>query len=86
VSIRALASSLGLAKDTVARAVRPLRDIELIVAVPRRTTFGSFDAGSYRLAVPEPCIAVVCVPQPVARPSIGSARRPSGQLSFLLED
>jgi DNA-binding transcriptional MocR family regulator len=86
VSIRALASSLGLAKDTVARAVRRLRDIELIVAEQRRTTVGSFDAGSYRPAVPEPCIAVVCIPQPVARPSAGSARRPSGQLSLLPED
>jgi hypothetical protein len=85
VSIRALASSLGLAKDTVARAVRRLREIELIVAEQRRTTVGSFDAGSYRLAVPEPCIAVVCIPRPVARPSAGSARRLSGQLSLLPE-
>ena len=85
VSIRALASSLGLAKDTVARAVRRLRGIGLIDAEQRRTTVGSFDAGSYRLTVPEPCIAVVRIPPPVARPSNGSARRPSGQLSLLPE-
>ena len=85
VSIRALASSLGLAKDTVARAVRRLRDLGLIVAEQRRTTVGSFDAGSYRLTVPTPCIAVVRIPQPVAHSSTRSASRPSGQLSLLLE-
>ena len=85
VSIRALASPLGLAKDTVARAVRRLRKIGLIDADQRRTTVGSFDTGSYRLPVPERCIAVVRIPQPVARASTGSARRPSGQLSLLPE-
>ena len=85
VSIRVLASSLGLAKDTVARAVRRLREIELIDADQPRTNLGSFDAGSYCLAVPEPCIAVVRIRQPVGHPSTGSVRRPSGQLSLLLE-
>jgi len=85
VSIRTLASALGLAKDTVARSVRRLRDLGLIVAEQRRTTAGSFDAGSYRLAVPTPCIAVVRAPQPVASPSTRSTRCPSGQLSLLLE-
>ena len=37
VSIRSLASSLGLAKDTVGRAVRRLRDLGVIVAVQARS-------------------------------------------------
>jgi DNA-binding transcriptional regulator YhcF (GntR family) len=36
MTIRSLASSLGLAKDTVARAVRRLRDLGFIVAVQAR--------------------------------------------------
>ena len=88
VSIRSLASSLSLAKDTVNRAVRRLRDLGVIAAVQARSESGAFEAGSYRLAVPVACISVVCPSQPsvassAARPS--SARRSSGQLSLLSE-
>jgi DNA-binding transcriptional MocR family regulator len=69
VSIRSLASSLGLAKDTVARAVRRLRDLGVIVAVQARTSSGVFDAGSYRLAVPVACMSVACPSRPAAAPS-----------------
>lgn len=88
VSVRSLASSLGLAKDTVGRAVRRLRNLGVIVAVQARSESGVFEAGSYRLAVPVACISVACPSQPslalrAARPS--PARRSSGQLSLLFE-
>lgn len=86
VSIRAMASSLGLAKDTVARAVRRLRDVGVIVAVQARAESGVFDVGSYRLAVPASCLSVACPSQLPAAPSSSrssSARCSSGQLSLL---
>lgn len=52
VSERALASSLGLAKDTAARAIRRLRDAGLVTAIQERTQSGIFDVGTYRLSVP----------------------------------
>ena len=88
VSIRSLASSLGLAKDTVARAVRRLRDLGAIVAVQARSESGAFEAGSYRLAVPVECISVVCPSQSsvaASAPRPSAARRSSGQLSLLSE-
>lgn len=88
VSIRSLASSLGLAKDTVARAVRRLRDLGIIAAVQARSESGVFEAGSYRLAVPVACMSVACPSQTPVSPSAprrSSARRSSGQLSLLSE-
>ncbi|MFT4659544.1 MAG: DNA-binding transcriptional MocR family regulator [Ilumatobacter sp.] len=93
ISIRSLASSLGLGKDTVNRAVRRLRDLGVIDAVQARSESGVFEAGSYRLAVPVACISVACPSQPsvassAARPSAArpsSAGRSSGQLSLLSE-
>lgn len=100
VSIRALASSLGLAKDTVARAVGRLRDLGVIEAVQARARSGVFDAGSYRLAVPAGCLSPAgpsqpsalspaprpcCAAPPSAARSSSSARRSSGQLSLLPE-
>lgn len=58
VSIRSLAASLGLAKDTVARAVRRLRELGVIAAEQLRSERGVFQAGLYRLAVPAVCLAV----------------------------
>ena len=92
VSIRSLASSLGLAKDTVARAVRRLSDLGVVVAVQTRSDSGVFDAGSYRLAIPAVCLSLVCLSQPPAVPSVrlpavppSSARRSAGQLALSLE-
>jgi len=83
-----LASSLGLAKDTVARAVRRLRDLGVIAAVQPRSESGAFEAGFYRLSVPVACISISCTSQSfasssAARPSL--ARRSSAQLSLLSE-
>jgi DNA-binding transcriptional MocR family regulator len=58
VSIRSLASSLGLAKDTVNRAVRRLRDLGVIRAEQPRSHSGVFQTGSYRLDVPSVCLTV----------------------------
>ncbi len=99
VSIRSLAPSLGLAKDTVARAVGRLRDLGVIEAVQARARSGVFEAGSYRLVVPVVCLspagpsqpsALSSVPPSAARSSSAarrslSARRSSGQLSLLPE-
>jgi hypothetical protein len=86
VSIRSLASSLGLAKDTVARAVRRLRDIGVIEAVQARSSCGVFEAGSYRLSVPVACVSVACPSRPSVAPPAAlrsSARRSPVQLSLL---
>jgi hypothetical protein len=88
VSIRSLASSLGLAKDTVNRAVRRLCDLGVIDAVQARAESGVFEAGSYRLAVSVVCLAVACPSQLSVAPSAprpSAARRSSGQLSLLSE-
>jgi len=52
VSIRTLGASLGLAKDTVARAIRRLQAAGIVTAVPARTPAGTFETGSYRIAIP----------------------------------
>ncbi len=99
VSIRALASSLGLAKGTVARAVRRLRELDAIEAHQERTSSGVFDAGAYRVTIPAVCLSLACPPQPplssaAARPApalspspfpSSSVRRSSGQLALSLE-
>lgn len=87
LSIRSLASSQGLAKDTVARAVRRLRDLGVVDAVQARVGSGVFDAGSYRLAVPVACISVAYASQPPAAASSvrsPSGRRSAGQLALAL--
>ena len=82
VSIRSLAASLGASKDTVARAVRRLRDLGVVEAGQRRSQSGSFRAGSYRLAVPQACLALepASLPEeavPVAGPSGAHENRPA---------
>ncbi len=52
VSIRSLASRLGLAKDTVARAIGQLRHLGLVTAQQSRTDTGVFATGSYTIAIP----------------------------------
>ena len=57
VSIRTLASRLGLAKDTVARALVRLRRAGLVTAHQSRTDAGVFATGSYTLHLPA-CVTV----------------------------
>jgi DNA-binding transcriptional MocR family regulator len=59
VSVRSLASSLGLGKDTVNRAVRRLRELGVIHAEQARSDNGTFQTGAYRIDVPAVCLTVV---------------------------
>jgi hypothetical protein len=52
---RSLAGNLGLAKDTVARALLRLRRAGIVTAAQHRTADGTFTTGSYVIAVPD-CI------------------------------
>ena len=89
VSIRSLASSLGLSKDTIARSVGRLRDAGLVSSIQRRDSSGVFAAGSYQLAVPRSCLSLVSASVPAAAvPALSlvrPARRSSGQLALSLE-
>ena len=90
VSIRSLATSLGVAKDTAARAVRRLRDLGVIEADQRRGDSGVFQAGVYRLAVPAACLAVApdapAAESPRATASRSRARRDlASQLALALD-
>jgi hypothetical protein len=58
VSIRTLAGSLGMAKDTVARAVRWLRAVGVVTGVQQRTASGVFDTGVYVITVDPEILAV----------------------------
>lgn len=53
VSVRVLAGRLGLAKDTVARALVRLRREGLVTAQQTRTVGGVFATGRYRLHLPD---------------------------------
>ena len=92
VSVRSLAASLGVAKDTVHRAVTRLRDLGLIEPHQARTAAGSYSTGGYRLDVPAACLSIVdqspsaSTPAPPAsRRRTAAPSRVSDQLSLLLE-
>ncbi len=53
VSVRSLAVALGVAKDTVARALNRLRDAGLVTPAQPKNERGLFEAGSYVIDVPE---------------------------------
>ena len=75
VSIRALADRLGLAKDTVARALGRLRRHGLVTAHQSRTKAGVFATGSYLLTVP--ASITVTDHTPTASAPAHSTRRPN---------
>ncbi len=84
VSVRSLAASLGLAKDTVARAIRRLRDSGLVTVAQQRTGAGIFATGTYIVALPDGVTlteSAPAAPQPRAR--VG--RRDPSQLSLAIE-
>lgn len=84
VSVRAFAASLGLAKDTVARAIRLLRDAGIVTAAQQRTTAGAFDTGTYLLAVPD-CIALSAPTRAATKPRPRVGQRNHSQLSLAIE-
>lgn len=53
VSVRSLAQALGIAKDTVARAVSRLRRAGLVTPAQPKSGRGLFEPGSYMVDVPE---------------------------------
>jgi DNA-binding transcriptional ArsR family regulator len=87
VSVRTLASHLGLAKDTVARALIRLRRAGLVTAVQTRGSSGVFGAGSYALTVPDTITFAhhAATATANATPRSPSARRPIAQLSLALD-
>lgn len=84
VSIRALAEALGLAKDTVARAIRRLRDVGLVTVTQPRTKAGIFDTGTYLIALPD-SVTLVESALTATQPRTRVDRRDSLQLSFAIE-
>jgi DNA-binding transcriptional ArsR family regulator len=83
VSVRVLAGSLGLAKDTVARAIRRLRDAGVVDVMQPRAESGVFEAGSYRITLP-PGITVSAAAS-LSEPRVRVARRRVLEQLSLLE-
>jgi DNA-binding transcriptional MocR family regulator len=86
VSIRTLADRLGLAKDTVARALGRLRRAGLVTARQARTDTGVFATGCYVLDVP--ASTTFCDHTPTApttsRSSTRRSRQHDHQLTLIL--
>jgi hypothetical protein len=53
MSVRSLSARLGLAKDTVARALNRLRRTGLVTPIQSRTAAGVFAIDSYLLTIPD---------------------------------
>lgn len=83
VSVRSLAASLGLAKDTVARALVRLRAAGLVAVTQSRSTGGVFAASNYELHVPSGIVldhAATSAPdtaQPIDTASTARSTRPT---------
>ena len=84
VSVRSLAASLGLAKDTAARAIRRLRETGLVTVAQQRTDAGSFDTGTYVIAMPEG-VSLTASPPATPQPRARVGRRDFSQLSLAIE-
>ena len=84
LSLAARAASLGLAKDTVGRAIRRLRYAGLVTVAQKRTDAGTFDTGTYLIAVPD-CITVNAPTQSSRLPRARVERRDFSQLSLAIE-
>ena len=80
VSIRTLAGRLGLAKDTVARALNRLRRAGLVTAYQSRTNSGVFATGSYTVHVPASITVTDHRPTSLAAPR----QRDTDQLALTL--
>jgi DNA-binding transcriptional ArsR family regulator len=84
VSVRALAASLGLAKDTAGRAIRRLRDAGLVTVAQQRTVAGVFDTGTYVIALPDGVTLIHTAPA-TSQPRARVGRRDFSQLSLAIE-
>jgi hypothetical protein len=83
VSVRSVARSLGLAKDTAARAIRRLRDDDVVTTIQRRTASGVFDAGVYAITIPPDVISVKRIA--VVKPRRSAGASSEAQLPLALE-
>lgn len=83
-SVRTLGRSLGLSKDTVARAICQLSGAGLVTAVQRRTDVGRFESGSYVIAAPAGVTLASLAPA-VPRKRARVADRDLSQLSLAIE-
>lgn len=84
VSVRSLAASLGLAKDTVARAIRRLRESGFVTVAQQRTDAGVFATGTYVVALPAGVTLVALAPA-AQQPRARVGRRDPSQLSLAIE-
>ena len=75
VSVRSLATQLGLAKDTVARALIRLRRAGLVDASQSRTATGVYATGCYTLTIP-PSITIDDRTPPPASATSRTTRTP----------
>lgn len=83
VSVRSLAGSLGLAKDTAARAIRRLRAAGLVDGVQQRTAAGAFGIGVYVITIHPDVISVKMAK--AVKPSPRGLVVEAGQLPLSLE-
>jgi DNA-binding transcriptional ArsR family regulator len=85
-SIRDLAAEIGLAKDTVARAIRALREVGLIKHAQCRTGAGTFDPGRYAISLPNDVITTSAfIAAPLHTASRSTPRATTAQLSLAFE-
>jgi DNA-binding transcriptional MocR family regulator len=80
-SVRSLARSLGVAKDTAARAIRRLRVAGVVIGAQQRTASGVFDTGVYVISVPS---EVLTVRTTTAKPRHAAMRSGESQLPLAL--
>jgi DNA-binding transcriptional MocR family regulator len=85
-SIRDLAVELGLAKDTVARAVRVLREVGLLSHTQGRGNAGVFEPGRYVISLPNDVFTSCAVIPPSERAKTSASKRATAaQMSLAFE-
>ncbi len=83
VSVRSMAAALGVAKDTVARALNRLRDVGLVTPAQPKNDRGLFEAGRYVIDLPEG-LALSAI-EPSAQVRTRKAAPDAGQLTLGIE-
>jgi hypothetical protein len=84
VSVRSLARSVGIAKNTAARAIGRLHEAGVVAPVQSRTPSGVFDTGCYVIAVPEH-ISMLASVRTAPPPRTRVAQGVCAQLSLAIE-
>jgi hypothetical protein len=85
-SIRDLAIELGLAKDTVARAVRVLREVGVLGHKQGRGNAGAFEPGRYVISLPNDVFTSCVVITPCERAETSASKRATAaQMSLAFE-